>query len=91
MMGRMVEMDDRIDAKGYLRLTTYEQTMRLLGNAIDDEVAALAARDGVETSAAVRDSQPNVQAKGIWRLPKVRGLAERITNWLYQKVHGGGE
>lgn len=23
MMGRMVEMDDRIDAKGYLRLTTY--------------------------------------------------------------------
>ena len=91
MMGRMVEMDDRIDAKGYLRLTTYEQTMRLLGNAIDDEVSALAARDGIETRAAVRDSQPNVQAKGIWRLPKVRGLADRITNWLYQKVHGGGE
>ena len=90
MMGRMVEMDDRIDAKGYLRLTTYEQTMRLLGNAIDDEVTALAAKDGIETHAAVRDSQPQTQAKGIWRLPKVRGLADRITNWLYQKVHGGG-
>ncbi len=33
LMGRMVEMDDRMDAKGYLRLTTYAQTMRLLGNA----------------------------------------------------------
>ena len=40
MMGRMVEMDDRMDAKGYLRLTTYAQTMRLLGNTIDDEVKA---------------------------------------------------
>ena len=90
MMGRMVEMDDRIDDRGYLRLTTYKQTMRLLGNAIDDEVAALAAKDGIQSNAAVRDSQPDTRAKGIWRLPKVRGLAERVTNWLYKKVHGGG-
>ncbi len=90
MMGRMVEMDDRIDGKGYLRLTTYEQTMRLLGNAIDDEVAAIAARDGVQTQASVRDSQNAPEHKGIWRINKVRALAERLTNYLYQKVHGGG-
>jgi hypothetical protein len=90
MMGRMVEMDDRIDAKGYLRLTTYEQTMRLLGNAIDDEVAALAKRDGVQTQASVRETRQAHQARGIWRNAKVRGLAERLTNWLYQKIHSGG-
>ena len=31
MMGRMVEMDDRMDAKGCLRLTTHERTMRVKG------------------------------------------------------------
>lgn len=89
MMGRMVEMDDRIDAKGYLRLTTYEQTMRLLGNAIDDEVAALAKRDGVQTQSSVRDTHQTHQARGIWRNARVRALTERLTNWLYQKIHGG--
>lgn len=90
MMGRMVEMDDRIDARGYLRLTTYEQTMRLLGNAIDDEVATLARRGGVRTQASVRDTRQTQKARGIWGNAKVRGLAERLTNWLYQKVHNGG-
>ena len=46
-MGRMVEMDDRMDAKGYLRFCTREQTVRLMGNAISEEVAELARKSGL--------------------------------------------
>src|SRR5690606_36477625 len=65
MMGRMVEMDDRMDAKGYLRLTTHDQTMRLLGNAIDDEVKALAAKDGITTESAVSTAD-SIKPAGLW-------------------------
>ena len=46
VMGRMVEMDDRMDEKGYLRFCTREQTVRLMGNAISEEVAELARQSG---------------------------------------------
>lgn len=86
MMGRMVEMDDRIDAKGYLRLTTYEQTMRLLGNAIDDEVKALAAGDGISTHAALAENAPEKSA-GLWNNELIQKVAQRLLNWLYRGLH----
>ena len=86
MMGRMVEMDDRMDEKGYLRLTTREQTMRLLGNAIDDEVKALAAKDGITTEAALTEITPG-KVSGLWGNGFVRKLAQRILNWLYRGLH----
>ncbi|NLE83455.1 MAG: glycosyltransferase family 2 protein [Chloroflexi bacterium] len=88
MMGRMVEMDDRMDAKDYLRLTTYAQTMRLLGNAIDDEVKDLAARDGIDTQAAV--NAVSKKRRGIWGIPLVQKIAQRIINWLYLGIHENG-
>ncbi len=86
MMGKMIEMDDLMDSKGYLRFCTYEQTMRLMGNAISDEVAALAAQSGLEAQAA-KKSKP---AGGLMRrLAQVRwirylfqGVVNRIYKWL---------
>lgn len=86
MMGRMVEMDDRMDDKGYLRLTTYVQTMRLLGNTIDDEVKALAARDGVSTTAAISGEETE-KSSGFWSNRLVRKLSQAIINRLYHKLH----
>ena len=86
MMGRMVEMDDRMDQKGYLRLTTYEQTMRLLGNAIDDEVKALAASHGIDTQSAISPSEAT-NTGGFWANPRVRNLTQGLINRLYQKLH----
>lgn len=86
MMGRMVEMDDRMDAKGYLRLTTHEQTMRLLGNAIDEEVKALAEHDGISTTSAVSSTASNKPA-GLWSNKLVQKLAQRTINWLYHGLH----
>lgn len=86
LMGRMVEMDDRMDAKGYLRLTTYEQTMRLLGNVIDAEVQAIAAKDGINTKDALATNGHH-KHPGIWANPLVRGFSQRIINKLYQGLH----
>ncbi len=90
LMGRMVEMDDRMDAKGYLRLTTYAQTMRLLGNALDEEVASLAAQDGIQAQAA--DSakpRSGLLAKAAANR-RVRNGIQGLINWLYGLLHQNG-
>jgi hypothetical protein len=86
LMGRMIEMDDLMDAKGYLRFCTHEQTMRLMGNAISDEVVGLAEQSGLSSQAA----KNNGDKKGLMhRLAQVRwirylfqGIVNRIYRWL---------
>lgn len=85
-MGRMVEMDDRMDAKSYLRLTTHEQTMRLMGNAIDDEVKNLAASDGINTHAALAENAPG-KSGGLWENKLIQKVGQRLLNWLYRGLH----
>jgi glycosyltransferase involved in cell wall biosynthesis len=88
LMGRMVEMDDRMDSKGYLRLTTYPQTMRLLGNVIDDEVAALATRDGITAESALETYGANkLKGKGLMANRRVRNLVQGVINRLYRWLH----
>ncbi len=90
LMGRMVEFDDRMDAKGYLRLTTYPQTMRLLGNVIDAEMAALAKSDGIETASPSENSQPKGLVGRLARHPKARNLLQAMINRLYGLMHQEG-
>jgi len=88
IMGRMVEMDDRMDAKGYLRLCTRQQTVRLMGNALSEEVANLARESGLSVQAA----DISVQGKSwIGRVAQVKGIryflqgvVNRIYKWLNQ-------
>ena len=90
LMGRMVEMDDRMDAKGYLRLTTYAQTMRLLGNALDEEVVALAAQDGIQAQAAAgAKPRSGLLAKAAANR-RVRNGIQGLINWLYGLLHQNG-
>lgn len=89
LMGRMVEMDDRMDALGYLRLTTYPQTMRLLGNVIDDEVSELARRDGIIAASATSNAKPRKRA-GLWQNRFVRASIQKLINKLYQLLHQDG-
>jgi len=86
MMGKMIEMDDLMDSKGYLRFCTYEQTMRLMGNAISGEVVALAAQSGLEAQAA---NKSKLAGGLMHRLAQVRwiryifqGIVNRIYKWL---------
>jgi hypothetical protein len=80
----MVEMDDRMDAKGYLRLCTKEQTMRLMGNAISKEVAELAQAIGI----AVQPAEMTQKSKGLLshltRNRAIRFLMQSVVNKFYQ-------
>ena len=86
IMGRMVELDDRMDAKGYLRLCTREQTVRLMGNAISEEVAALAERDGLKVDAVKTDQSSkglmNRLAQVKWIRYILQGIVNRVYRWL---------
>ena len=88
LMGRMVELDDRMDAKGYLRFCTREQTVRLMGNAISEEVAELAQKAGLSTKAANTNQrsqglmQKFAQTKGIRTI--LEGIVNQIYKWLYK-------
>jgi hypothetical protein len=75
-----------MDAKGYLRLCTRQQTMRLMGNAISEEVAALAAQSGLSVNAV----DVNLEGKGLmgrlagvsWIRYVLQGIVNRIYRWL---------
>ncbi len=89
LMGRMVELDDRMDAKGYLRFCTREQTMRLMGNAISEEVEELARASGITVQAAevVKESRGLMhkiaQTKGIRTV--LEWVVNKIYRWLNKK------
>jgi hypothetical protein len=88
IMGRMVELDDRMDARGYLRFCTREQTMRLMGNAISAEVADLARKSGLTVEAAETGAKPRGMMARLARVPWIRyvlqGVVNRVYRWLNQ-------
>jgi len=84
MMGRMVEMDDRMDAKGYLRFCTREQTVRLMGNAITEEVASLAEQAGLLVRAAETTVRPKGMMHRLARVKPIRYLLQGIVNRVYR-------
>ncbi|MDY6846554.1 MAG: glycosyltransferase family A protein [Chloroflexota bacterium] len=86
VMGRMIEMDDLMDAKGYLRFCTREQTVRLMGNAISEQVAQIAKESGL----TVKPAETGQKSRGLMnRLAQVKwiryflqGTVNRIYRWL---------
>ena len=84
VMGRMVEMDDRMDAKGYLRLCTREQTVRLMGNAISEEVADLARSAGLSATSAEVKTSPQAVGARLAQVGWIRYLLQGIVNRIYK-------
>ncbi|MFH1446053.1 MAG: glycosyltransferase family A protein, partial [Chloroflexota bacterium] len=83
MMGRMVEMDDRMDKKGYLRLTTREQTIKLMGNAITEEIAQIAKFHGLNVEKAKILTSKSGPLKKIASNKIVRYIMQDIVNKLH--------
>lgn len=88
VMGRMVEMDDRMDAKGYLRFCTRRQTVRLMGNAISDEVAELARQSGLEVRAAEPVKKTGGLMHRLVQVKWIRFIVQGIVNRLYRWLNG---
>jgi glycosyltransferase involved in cell wall biosynthesis len=84
IMGRMVEMDDLMDSKGYLRFCTREQTMRLMGNVVSEEVAALAEDSGLRVQAVDTSKNFNRLMHRLAQVGWIRYLMQGIVNRVYQ-------
>ena len=84
VMGRMVEMDDRMDARGYLRFCTHQQTVRLMGNMISEEVSQLAEEHGVSVAAAVAKQDSNGFFSKLAKIRPVRFFLQKVENLLYR-------
>ncbi len=82
------EMDDRMDAKGYLRFCTRRQTVRLMGNAISDEVAELARQSGLEVRAAEPVKKTGGLMHRLVQVKWIRFIVQGIVNRLYRWLNG---
>jgi hypothetical protein len=83
LMGRMVELENAVDQRGYLRLSTCEPVTRLLGNVISPENAAEAQRLGLTTQAGPSTRPATGLARRLMKFPLVR----RFVLGLYNRLH----
>ncbi len=87
MMGRMVEMDDIMDAQGYLRLTTKAQTIKLMGNAITPEIASIAASHGLNVSSATLAKAPGGLAHFVANNRFFRKVMQVVVNKFHHLLN----
>jgi hypothetical protein len=83
LMGRMVELENKVDQLGYLRLSTCEPVTRLLGNVISSENAAEAQRLGLSAQAGSITIPPIGLANRLLKFHIVR----RIALGMYNRLH----
>ena len=84
LMGRMVELDDQMDAKGYLRFCTRQQTVRLMGNAVSEEVADLAREAGIPAEAAETNNEKRGFMHKVAQMKGIRTILEGVVNQIYK-------
>ena len=84
VMGRMVELDDRMDAKGYLRLCTKQQTMMLMGNAISEDMVKVAREAGIAVQSAEIAQVPRGLMHHLMNFRLIRYPMQAVVNRLYR-------
>jgi hypothetical protein len=86
-MGGKREIDKRIDALGYARLTTFERSAQHLGNVLTPEL--LASLPALPASASTTAwKPPKLQRSRLVTLPLSRALLARVNTWSYNLLHG---
>lgn len=88
LMGQMVEMDHTIDQQGYLRLCTADQTVRLMGNVLDEAVVQMAAKYGISAQAGKSSVPAESSAMSrFYRMPFIHRVAQGLYNRLYKIIN----
>lgn len=87
LMGSMVELDQAIDANGYLRLSTTGRFTRHLGNTISSAVAEEARALGLTANQPVLATKAK-RRPWITRLPGSRRVFKSIYSWLFDLLYG---
>ncbi len=83
LMGKMIELENSVDQRGYLRLSTYTPVTRLLGNVISPENAAEAKRLGLSAEAGAVSLSSHHSKNRMMRNP----LIKRLALGLYNRLH----
>jgi hypothetical protein len=83
LMGQMLEFDQEIDNQGKLRLCTGEQTVNLLGGALDDEMLKLGERLSLQLKGVHLPKRKGIGGM-LLRIPLLHGLANRLYHYLYK-------
>lgn len=86
LMGRMRELDEKVDQLGYLRLNTPEPVTRLIGNMISTEMAETARKDGLDAKVEQVEEKAGLVQK-VFHIRLVNGLARRLYNWLFKVIN----
>jgi glycosyltransferase involved in cell wall biosynthesis len=85
LMGGMTDVDNAIDAAGFLRLTTIERTTRLIGNVVSPTMEAEARRLNVDVHGQPWGSFVSSRPPGVSRF-LLRGPVRRILQGLYNRL-----
>jgi hypothetical protein len=81
LMGQMIELDEAIDAAGYLRLSTVERYTRHIGNLISPALQEAARRLGLEAGRAQLMAR---RKRGLGRIPAVRRILLALYNRMFK-------
>ena len=80
-------MDDLMDSRGYLRFCTKEQTVRLMGNVISEEVAQLAEKFGLTVEAGESGNKSRGLMHRLAQVKWIRYIMQGIVNRVYRLLN----
>lgn len=87
LMGQMSTLDKQVDELGYLRLSTRQQTVRLLGNSLSLDMAEKAAQLGLAVKKVSSFNRPSSLMQRLAHLPGVQKVARFFFNRLYDIIN----
>jgi glycosyltransferase involved in cell wall biosynthesis len=87
LMGSMVELDEAVDAHGYLRLSTVERFVRHIGNTLSDEMVREANTLGLQVDWFAKPRQVN--RHWLLRIPGSGRIFRALYDWLFSVLHQG--
>lgn len=83
LMGVMLELEDKVDKAGFLRLTTREQTLHLLGNSLSMEMQEKARQLGM----VIKTPQMATKPSGIISRLSGNRIIRRLMQAIYNRLH----
>lgn len=81
-MGGAGEVDEAVDAAGYLRLSTMDRYVRHMGNVLSKDFEIEAERLGLEISSPKIRETPSLLVR-LARRPRVRSVLMRVYDQLF--------
>jgi len=90
LMGSMLEMDEAVDALGYLRLATVDRFTRHIGNVLSGEVVDEARTFGINLHNEIVETAKDTQKTGrhwIFVIPGARRFLTYIYNHIFEILY----